>query len=61
MVKMLFKMLFWFLKELLDYFDEWKITVKARPGFEDDKKQHMILSTATENGIRITGMHTFTL
>jgi len=45
------------LEELLGYLDEWKITVKARPGFEDDEKQHMILSTATENGIRITGMH----
>jgi len=38
--------------------DEWKVTVEARAGFEDDEKQHMMLSTATENGIRITGMFT---
>ena len=28
--------------------DQWKATVEARPGFDDDQKQHMVLSSPTE-------------
>ena len=48
--------LFQFLKELLHYLDQWKATVESRPGFDDDQKQRMLLSAATDNGIRITGV-----
>ncbi|XP_065920903.1 uncharacterized protein [Dysidea avara] len=43
-----------FLKELISYLDEWKATVDGRPGFDGDQKKHMLLSAATDNGVRIT-------
>jgi len=36
--------------------DEWRTTVEGRIGFDDDQKQLLLLSAATDNGIRITGM-----
>ena len=51
-----YSFLFQFLKELVFYLDQWKGTVECRPGFDDDQKQRMLLSAATENGIRITGV-----
>ena len=47
---------FQYLKELVCYLDEWRATVEGRIGFDDDQKQHMLLSAATDNGIRTTGM-----
>ena len=47
---------FQFLKELISYLDEWKATVDGRPGFDGDQKKHMLLSAATDNGVRITGV-----
>ena len=45
-----------FLKELICYLGKWRATVEGRPGFNDDQRQHMLLSAATDNGIRITDM-----
>ena len=45
-----------FLKELICYLDEWRATVAGRSGFDDDQKQHKMLSAANDNGIRITGV-----
>ena len=42
------------------YLDEWQQSVESRPGFTRKQKQHMLLSSETMRGLRITG-YTVTL
>ena len=45
------------MKELILYLDDWKKTVNDRDDCEDDEKKQMLLSSITEQGIRMTGVH----
>jgi len=45
------------LKELILYLDHWKKTVNDRNDCEDDDKKQMVLSSTTEQGIRMTGVY----
>ena len=44
-----------FLGELILYLDYWQKTVNDRTDCEDDDKKHMVLSSITDKGIRMTG------
>jgi len=44
-----------FLKELVMYLDHWKKTVNDHDDCEPEDKKQMVLSSITEQGIRITG------
>ena len=45
------------------YLNEWEQSVENRPGFTRKQKQHMLLSSETMRGLRITGkiLHIVTL
>ena len=44
-----------FLRELILYLDYWQKTVNDRTDCKDDDKKHMVLSSITDKGIRMTG------
>ena len=45
----------WLKDNFLAYLDEWEKSVMDRPGFEDDEKKNMMLSSETLLGLRMTG------
>ena len=45
----------WLKTEFLGYLNDWEKSVMERPGFDDDVKKKMMLSSETLLGLRMTG------